>query len=172
MCMKYVNATVRAYYDVRMEDNKVSVMVKPFDRAEVPKDAAGRRISPAFKAVVHINILGTLDAANMENPVIAGKTLIFRLNMTQFNPDKSLRMTKVLSLFELDLSKAKCDTACYDFLNTTRIISVPSMTLPEGSGKFALKLFVTEKPEGVDLESLRYTNDYFSIQAMTQMEFV
>lgn len=182
MCMKYVNAIVRAYSYIQEKNGEIVAFMKPFDHAEVPVNAENRRMSPAFKVAVNINVLGSLDKKNKENPVVGEKTLIFRLNMTQFNADKEQRMTKVLDLFEIDFSKeetkAELYTACYEFLNRTRIVSVPALTLPEGSGRYALKLFVTEKTEEVrekiardGLESLRYSNEYFTIQCMSEVDF-
>lgn len=182
MCMKYVNAIVRAYSYIQEKNGEVIAFMKPFDHAEVPMNKENRRVSPAFKVAVNINILGSMDKENKENPIVGEKKLIFRLNMTQFNSEKEQRMTKVLDLFEIDLSKAETKaelyTACYEFLNTTRIVSVPSLTLPEGSGRYALKLFIAEKTTEIEeriakegWEFLRYSNEYFTIQCMSEIDF-
>lgn len=170
MCMPYVNATMRAYYDIQMDGDEIVSCVKPFDLAEVEiKD--GARWTPAFKIAIQLNVLGSRDLQNKVNPITNGDTLVFRLNMTQYADDVEGRNSAVLDFFERKIELKDCNKACFEFYNETRIVPVPQMKLPEGKGKFALKLFIMRKPKGVELEALRNSERY-SIQAMKQLEFV
>lgn len=170
MCMPYVNATMRAYYDIQMDGEKIVSCVKPFDVAEVEiKD--GVRWTPSFKIAIQLNVLGSRDPQNKVSPITGKDTLVFRLNMTQYADDVEGRNSAILDFFERKIEPSDCDKACFEFYNETRVVTVPQMRLPEGKGKFALKLFIMRKPKGVKLEELRNSERY-SIQSMKQLEFV
>lgn len=52
----------------------------------------------------------------------------------------------------------KVNTACFDFLNYTKITNVKKLNLPGGIGKYVIKILVKSSSE-----------DEYSIQSMTQL---
>lgn len=170
MGMPYVNASMRAYYDVEMNDDGILSFVKPFDQAEVEiKD--GKRMTPAFKVAIYLSVLGSKDPIGGMSPITNGDTLVFRLNLTKITKDPEDRRTAVLDFFERKIEEEDCDEECFKFYNETRIVSVPPMALPGAGEDFALKLFAMRKPEGAELESLRDSSQYL-VQSMKRLRFV
>ena len=170
MGMPYVNAAMRAYYDVEMNNAGILSFVKPFDQAEV-KVKDGKRVTPAFKVAIYLNILGSKDQNGGMSPITNGDTLVFRLNLTEMAKGREDRRSAVLDFFERKIEEEDCDEECFKFYNETRLVSVPPMVLPGAGEDFALKLFVMRKPEGAELENLRESSQYL-IQSMKCLRFV
>lgn len=173
MCLRYVNATIEACQRAAVAGSLFDGYVRPFDHALVPKNENGYWQCPAFDAVLRITILGTAHPErNPDNPILKGKFLAFRLNMTQCHERKDLRYTRVLDHFSVDLKKVPLDEACYKFYPMTRIVRVSPRSLRADSDKYALKLFVIERdsePEG-DLADLDWEGES-SIQTLCQIHF-
>lgn len=175
MCLRYVNASIEACQRAAIAGNLFDGYARPFDHARVSKDEEGRWQCPAFDAVVRITILGTCHPEdNPDNPILKGKFLAFRLNMTQCHPDVEKRRTKVLTHFSVDLGEKKrnneLDTACYDYFPMTHIVHVNPLFLPAEADKYSLKLFVMEAEPTEDLASLDWANKS-TIQTLWQIHF-
>lgn len=186
MCMEYVNATVEACKVVRtslsdeggmtcegrspLRSKMNGVYLVPFQLMETEINENGRRILPAFRAVVRVNIMGSVDRKS-SSPVDTGDTLMFRLNLTHYTDEPKDRKTEIIGMFEVTPEEDALCKACVPFFNSVYYTDVPRMVLPEGNGEYVLKLLVRKKRSGDRLEEFKTKNDGFVIKSMAKLHF-
>lgn len=163
MCMKYINANAMCFKSLTMNDGKIISYNAPFTGIRANRDAEELTIEN-FIIVTAINILGTNNEdKKIENPLEQGETIEFIIRLTKCDRIEENRIGVDLDKFSLDLQKMKennqINTACFDFLDYTRIINVKSLSLPGGTGKYVIKILTKRKSE-----------DEYSVQAMTPLE--
>lgn len=171
MCLKYVNAVIELYSDVR-EDRKTGSRsyFGAFDRLMVPENREGKLELPGFASVVRFNFLGTADEGKKLENFVEQKRgcLEVKLLLSKCSDQEDLRMAYPLGEFEIDLAKLEgsIKKACFHYLNYTHIINVGRLVLEPGAGVYVVKAVARWRPQpGVAPEESE-----FSVQAMYYLE--
>lgn len=155
MCMKYVNATVSCYDSIEKVNNKVLSLNLPFSTIDVEdKDPS----ICSFIVTTAISIRGTNnESERANNPIESNTNLDFVIRLTKCDSDINKRRYIDLDRFTIDLQDVKVSQACFRFVNYSRVTEVERLKLPEGLGKYVIKVLVKKSED---------SDDKFSIQSM------
>lgn len=171
MCLKYVNAVIELYSDVRTDRETGSrSYFGAFDRLMVPENEEGKLVVPGFAAVVHFNFLGTSDKERKLTNHVEQKRgrLEVKLLLSKCSDREDLRLANTLGEFTVDLAKLEgsIKKACFHYLNYTHIINVGRLVMEPGAGVYVVKAVARWKPEpGIDEEESDFT-----VQALYYLE--
>lgn len=162
MCMKYVNANATCFKSVVMDGDKIISFNAPFEVIKSTNKADAIYIED-FSVVTQIDFLGTSDSdRKMENPLEQKKTIDFIVRLTKCTRSEEGRLGFDLDSFSVNLEdmykKNQVNTACFDFLNYTKVTNVERLALPCGTGKYVLKVLIKASEE-----------KEYSIQSMMQL---
>lgn len=160
--MKYINANATCFKSVVMDGNKIVSFNAPFELIK-STEIDGVLYIEDFSLVTQIDFWGTSDLAHKQNnPLEHKKTIDFIIRLTKCAKSGNERIGFDLDNFSINLEdmykNGKVNTACFDFLNYTKITNVKKLNLPGGIGKYVIKILVKSSSE-----------DEYSIQSMTQL---
>lgn len=171
MCMKYVNAVIELYSDVK-EDRETGSRsyFGAFDHLMVPEDNEGKLVAPGFVSVVRFNFLGTADEEKKPENFVEQKRgcLEVKLLLSKCSDHEELRLAYPLGEFEIDLAKLEgsIKKACFHYLNYTHIVNVGRLVLEPGAGTYVVKVVARWKPKA----DIAREESEFSVQAMYHLE--
>ena len=162
MCMKYVNTTATCYKSVVVENNAIVAFNAPFDAIKASSENDTLYIDD-FSIVTQIDFLGTnTNEHKIENPLEQNKVVDFIVRLTKCNKDDDKRIGSDLDKFSVDLGEMReknlVTTACFDFLNYTRVTNVNRLELPGGPGRYVLKVLIKMSED-----------EEYTIQSMTSL---
>ena len=148
MCMKYVNCTVQCF------DKGVRNIFAPMTFSSIigsveSKEKNGSYYIDGFTINTFINIRGTGDGNNPNNPLDMKKTLDFRIRLTKMDPDINNRLSYDLKNFRIDLSNQDIiKKACFPYVDIIDIIDVKGVSL-QSKGNYVIKVLIKESNESL-----------------------
>lgn len=148
MCMKYINVNVQCFESV---SNSILGLGRTTFSSMIgsvkSKEKHGKYIVDDFNVVTFVNIRGTKDAKNPENPLDSGKKMCFRVRLTKLDEKEENQLSYDLKDFEIDLSDKKLiHHACFDYVERTEIVKVEDLVL-ESQGAYVIKVLVKDENE-------------------------
>lgn len=161
MCMKYVNANVACFDGVIYNGDSLISYNTPFN-VMCAKEKSGKIYVASFKVVTQICFRGTNDEAHKANNVLEqNKTIDICIRLTKCDRDPSKQLYLDLDKFSINLdgTNPKRETACFDFLNYTRVTNVPEIELAAGYGKYVIKVLIKES-----------TDEAYFVQSLTSLK--
>lgn len=154
MCMKYVNINVQCFKPktkslfVNTDCPSLLATVK----AERKED---KYVIGGFGIATFINIRGTVNEQNTDNPLNNKEKLDFRLRLTKLDEDKNKQKSYNLKDFSIDLSEnSVVHHACFDYMERIEITNIDELVLDE-LGAYVVKVLVKKSAaEKYDVQML------------------
>lgn len=148
MCMKYVNVNVCCFDDINNNLLNLGRMTFTSMLESVrAKEKNDKFVIGGFNIVTFINIRGTRDGNNSDNPLDSNKKLDFKIRLTKLDVEPSKQLSYDLKDFSVDLSnKVSARHACFDYKEHIEIVNVDTITL-DSKGAYVIKVLVKEDSE-------------------------
>lgn len=145
MCMKYVNVNVCCFDDINNNFLNLGRMTFTSMLESVKsKEKNDKLIIGGFNVVTFVNIRGTRDGDNPDNPLDSGKKLDFKVRLTKLDTEPSKQLSYDLKDFSIDLSNnVSTHHACFDYKEHIEIVNVNTITL-DSKGAYVIKVLVKE----------------------------
>ena len=143
MCMKFVNVNVQC-----VEAPKLNLLV-PNCMGSLVRSVKAERNGDlyslgGFSIYTFVNVRGTQDKTNRDNPFNRTNKLCFKVRLTKLDPDKSKQISYDLRDFDVSLSNVQ--TACFDFVEHIEVIEVNKLFLKD-KGDYVVKILVKDYEE-------------------------
>ena len=129
MCMKYVNVNVCCFDDInnnflnlgRMTFTSMLESVKAKEKNE-------KYVIGGFSIVTFVNVRGTRNGDNSDNPLDMNKKLDFKIRLTKLDVEPTKQLSYDLKDFSIDLSnKASNHQACFNYKEHVEIVNVDTV---------------------------------------------
>lgn len=150
MCMKYVNVNVCCFDDIN--NNFLNLGRTTFTsmlESVKSKERNDKFIIGGFNIVTFVNIRGTRDGNNSNNPLDSDKRLDFKIRLTKLDAEPSKQLSYDLKDFSVDLSnKVSTHHACFDYKEHIEIVNVDTITL-DSKGAYVIKVLVKEDSDNL-----------------------
>ena len=146
MCMKYINSNVQCF-NLSTKGLLGNVGFSSILDSVKSIQKEDKYIIDDFSIVTFINIRGTKNENNMENPLNAKKKLNFRIRLTKLSENEDEQMSYDLKDFDIDLSdESVVKKACFKYVERIEIINVENLTL-SSTGSYVIKVLVKNSEE-------------------------
>lgn len=146
MCVQYVNTNVQCFNTIKrglLWDTGFSSILSSVKAEE--KD--NKFVIGDFSIVTFINIRGTQDENNTNNPLVKKSKLSFRIRLTKVDKDPQKQLSYDIKDFDIDLSdRSKIHSACFDYLERIEITNIEKLVL-ESKGAYAIKILIKDETE-------------------------
>ncbi len=139
MCMKNLNVNAITF-------NKVSndtFPLLPFDRITARNEGDTAFVDD-FNVLICTNIV--LSVKSDENPIecmVKDNTYDFLIRLTHLKTNRAVDISK----YSLTLNDATIHTVCRPIYEGRKIISYSKLEIPNGSGQYAIKVYVKNRQE-------------------------
>ncbi len=146
MCMKYINSNVQCF-NLSTKGLLGNVGFSSILDSVKSIQKEDKYIIDDFSIVTFINIRGTKNENNMENPLNAKKKLNFRIRLTKLSENEDEQISYDLKDFDIDLSdESVVKKACFKYIERIEITNVENLTL-SSNGAYVIKVLVKNSEE-------------------------
>lgn len=159
MCKKYINSNVHCFNAVN-SNILGGIGFAPILSSVNAKNKDGTFIIGGFDIVVFLNIRGTKDGNNSQNPVDAGKKLYFKVRLTKLDGALDNQLSYDIKDFEIDLAKEKKHESCFKYVESIKVIHVDEIVLNE-MGSYTIKVLVKESEDPEELYDVQMTHNLY-----------
>lgn len=159
MCKKYVNSNVHCFNAVK-SDILGGVGFAPIISSVSAKRKDGRFVIGGFDIVVFLNIRGTGDGNDPQNPVDAGKKLYFKVRLTKLDETSDNQLSYDIKDFEIDLAREEKHESCFKYVESIKVIHVDEILLDD-KGSYTIKVLVKESSDPEELYDVQMTHNLY-----------